>query len=351
MKSKLIGLLIIFLIITGCSKKEPEGDLIIHSYDTSSYPVAIPFEPSKLRYFHHARNALDIGIHMIEHSKVHFATSKYILHEGSILKEYGSDLLALVNRNSDSNPTGLNPSATTVFDIGNNKTVEGPVIINDVFEINFREINQPNKLAALTLALVVRSRINDDKGNLVTIDSEKLYAFATNAGRALASYFQGLPGVFDIPICILIYDDSSIDNGLPGSVIAEGLFTGRTGQFTPIEQSQAFVPTDLASSKDKQLYNQFVNLKRSLLGFLPENVSIIGKATYHQNQATKLKITITVMAKTYPEVYVLNEYLISLLKEFPEEVLIIVEIKNYENTLIVLRKEADSNQINKIVLD
>ena len=351
MKNKILIILVLFLALVSCNKQETVGDLTIHSSDNTSYPVAIPFEPSQLRYFHYADNALDIGQNMIEYSKNYFSTSKYILHEGSILKEHGDDLLALINRSSDSNPTGLNPSVTTVFDIGNNKTVTGPVIINDIFEINFREINQPNKLAAITLALVVRSNIEDDKGNIVTVDSEKLYAFATNAGIALASYFQSLPGVFDAPIGIIIYDDSKIDDGLSGTVIAEGLFTGRSGQFTRINQSTAFLPTNTSSEKDKALYNQFLNLKKSLLNYIPENLSIIGKGLYEENQAIKLKITVTILAKTYTEVYVLTEYLISLLNDFPEELLIIVEIKNFNNTLVVLRKESNSTQINKIVLD
>lgn len=341
----------LLLLIAGCTTNEPETDLIIHSYDSTAYSVAIPFEPSELRYFHHARNFLDIGQKMIEHSKVHFSPSKYVLHEGSLLKSYGDDLLALVNRDSEKNPTGLNPKADTVFDIGNNKTVTGPVIINDIFEINFKNINESQKIAGVTLALVVRSRIMDDKDQLVTIAEDKLYNFASNAGLLLSSYFHGLPGLFDTPICIIIYDDSATDNALTGRVIAEGLFDGRSGQFTPYNESTALVPTDVASGKDKVVYNQFLVLKRAVLNYVPENLSIIGKATYQANVATKLKISITLAAKTYTEIYVLTEYLMTLLTEFPKDLLIITEIKNFEKTLVVLRKEANSTTINKIVLD
>lgn len=353
MKVKSLFLIIIIaLLISGCTNQEqsPEN-LVISGSDKGSYAVALPFQPSRLRYFHNAKDYVQIGQGMIEYSKDYFGVENHILQEGTILKDYNDDMLALINRQSEANPTGLNPTSDTVFDTGNGTTATGPQIITDLFEINFMDTTNTNNIKGITLTLVVRSQTKDVNGNDITIASDKLYDFATNAGRKLESHFRNLPKVMDLPILIMLYDASSSDQTLPGKFLGKGYFLPRSGQFEAIDETWTIIPSTAASELDKTLVAQFNEMKRSLQGFIPENLGIVARAQYLDGIAQKVKITVTISSKTYTEIYVLTEYIMSLAQSFSQEVTLIIEIKNFKDTVVVMRREAGNDTITKVVMD
>ncbi|MFR5599750.1 MAG: CamS family sex pheromone protein, partial [Holdemania filiformis] len=81
-------------------------------------------------------------------------------------------------------------------------------------------------------------------------------------------------------------------------------------------------------------------VKAGVKDFMPENVNIIGKARYTNDTADYLKITVTVQAKSYTEIYSLMQLLNELSANFSStDMELIIEIKQLEETVMILHRE------------
>ena len=73
---------------------------------------------------------------------------------------------------------------------------------------------------------------------------------------------------------------------------------------------------------------------------MPENVNLIGKARYTNDAADYLKLTVTVQAKSYTEIYSLMQLLNELSVNFSStDMELIIEIKQLEETVMILHRE------------
>ena len=165
--------------------------------------------------------------------------------------------------------------------------------------------------------------------------------YASTIGRKLERYFRNKAEVdADLPIYITFYSSNSTSSSVPGAFIGQGLFTSRSGQFTPIEEQWVLIPSDQATALDGVLSSQFSTVKAGVKDFMPENVNIIGKARYTNDTADYLKITVTVQAKSYTEIYSLMQLLNELSANFSStDMELIIEIKQLEETVMILHRE------------
>lgn len=353
MKKGILLLIAMLLLLTGCGKQEEdiveEAPTVIAG-PAESYSVLLPFESNILRYAHTSSNYIEIGQGLYSYSLNYFSSNSVIVKEGDIIDSYNttdypSYRPLVLLRESASNPYGLNPSSSTNVPIGNGQTIQGPMIVRDLYEINFVSKEDSSKLVGISFALVVQEKVTDLDGTSYTIAAEELYNYATTAGRKLENYLRSLPEVGDVPILIMIYNSSSSDSSLPGTFIAQGYFNGRSGQFEKVNERWVLFPTTEALSLDSATYSQFEGFSSSIKDFLPENIGIVGKGYYVNNEIKKLLITINVQGKTYTEIYALTEYVVQLAKDFSLETELIIEITSFSDTISVITKEANSDKI------
>ena len=91
-------------------------------------------------------------------------------------------------------------------------------------------------------------------------------------------------------------------------------------------------------------------MKRSLTGFIPEDIGVIAYGEYHNEKLSQLQIKINVQTKTYTEVLALSHYIGELLTTFDTGSKIVVEIKSLNDTLAIIKKDVGKSEVEVIML-
>ena len=353
----LIGLSLI-LVACGSSTTEVANDEVmvtIDSYDETNYSISVPFDLSSARKWHgdtlSKLDQIEIPKGLQEYSKDYFSIDDNFMEQGSILTK--DDIQMLQRRESDDYPYALNPESG-LFDLTTAISVDSPYIVYDVVELDFVDKNNIDQLNGISLAIIMNSTVqNTNDGSEITydIDDERLYAFASVAGRKLELYMRTKQEVSpDLPIYISFYSANDDESYLPGKYIGGGLFEGRSGQFEEINEQWFLLPTTEHTEFDSVLASGYAIMKGEVNIFLPQNVSMIGKAKYVDDSLDYLKIDIDMQAKTYTEMYALAQYVNSLSKEIiTKEFELIINIKQNNETVFTITKEKGS--LNTVIND
>lgn len=350
---KVISLLVLALLIVGCSSSEPiDEDILVINTDSSSYDHVFPYEKSYNRFFHSGKDYKQIGEGLVEISKSYFPTDEYNLKEGSVITDFDNDYHPLINtRESTENPYGLNPERNTSIKVNANSEVEGPFFVSGLYEINFVSKEENNELAGMSLALVLNKTILDNDSKPVTVDDDVLYQFGTEvAGPKLESYLRKKSELANIPIVITIFVVDSANNSVPGNFIAEAVYKNRQGQFKAIDQKWAIFPTQSGRAISVYVDEQITGMKRSVNNFLAEDIGIVAYGEFVDKQLVRLNIDVSVQTKTYTEVLALTNYLAKMIQEMDMTASIRLEIKSMNDTLAIIIKGSNSNQIEIVMM-
>ena len=340
---KIIKVLILSLFLVGCFTNEKPSDdepVVVVKSDQGNYNYVLPFESNYLRFEHQAIDFIEIGQGLIEISKDYFSISSNSLKEGNILSSYREDYQPLIMlRESSENPVGLNPHRDTKVKVNANTEVTGPRFVTDLFEVDFVSSKNTSTLTGASFALVLNRTIMDDNNRPAVVDDDILYEFATKiAGPKLESYLRKKPQLSGVPIVIAIYVTDNSNISIPGNYIAKAQFINRQGQFERIDHKWAIFPTSSGLRVDGMTNEQISSMKRSLTGFIPEDIGVVGYGEYYDDKLTNLKIKINVQNKTYTEVLALSHYVAELIMSFDTQSKVIVEIKSLEQTLAIIKR-------------
>lgn len=337
----LLGLSLV-LLLSGCGSGEEQSETqstVISSYSADEYQTLLPHEVSASRYWQgNATSRFDIlkmPKQLIELSKKHFAVKDNYLQAGQVLSY--EDVQELQRYSSQDHSYGLNPEST--FEVSEAIILDKPYIVYGIVEMDFISKEDQKTLNGISVAILMNQTVTNGDST-VTIPQDKLYTYASTVGRKLERYFRTKSEIdANLPIYITFYSSEGTDSNLPGTFIGEGIFTGRSGQFTAINEQWVMIPSDDATDLDGVLSSQFSTVKAGLKDFMPENVSIIGQARYTNDTADYLKITVNVQAKSYAEIYSLVQLLNELSVNFASTDLeLIIEIKQLDETVMILHR-------------
>jgi protein involved in sex pheromone biosynthesis len=350
---KKIVLICLSLILVSCSNSSEEistdeGLVNIDSYDKTDYSISVPFDLSNARKWHgdslSRLDQIEIPKGLQNYSKDYFNVDDNFMQQGSVLTK--DDILMLQRRQSDDYPYALNPESG-LFELTTAQTVDSPYIVYDVVELDYVDKKDSSELSGISLAIVMNStvnNVNDASETTYTIDDDRLYKFASVAGRKLELYMRTKEDVSpDLPIYISFYSAKDDESYLPGKFIGGGLFEGRSGQFQEIDEEWYLLPTTEHTEFDGILASGYAIIKGEVNVFLPQNVSMIAKAKYINNSLDYLKIDIVMQAKTYTEMYALTQYVNSLSNEIiTKEYDLIIDIKQNDESVFTITKEKGS---------
>lgn len=336
----------VLMLLAGCAPTvvSPKATLI-ESQDPGDYDILVPFNPSPIRYNHGIYlgtvDLMDIGSRLQEHAKKVFSVDKYRLAEGQILTI--TRVNNLLKRESSDIPEGLNPAKGSLFATGvGATTILDAVLVADIVEIDFYTGSASNPvLTGIALAVVFNQTL-DVNGTQVTITNDKLSEYAQTVGRKLERYFRAIQGIENLDIYMGLYTTQKIDSTLPGHFFSEATFTAREGQFTPVDEEWVFFPSQTALDKDIPSSTAFNKLRTTLTTFTPESMGTVGEGLYVDDALDYLKITVSLQAKSYTEVYALTQTVVSLLSEFHHEKYdIIVKIESNFSTVALIELDKD----------
>lgn len=355
MKRNVIPILLIMLVLSGCSSKvdgENQNNTTIISSIAGEYPVAIDYEASSTRNYHGtylgSYDLVEIGSKLIEKSKQHFDVKDYILQEGQIITN--DRLSNLVMRESTENPAGLNPSSGSEFDIGDGTKLLDPVLVADVVELNFLENSKDGlAVAGMSVAIVFNQIQRVETATSITmyeIQQDRLYQYATDVGRKLESYLRTLNQVGEIPIYIGLYSTKNVDAAVSGSYFGEGYFISRSGQFKSVNEKWLILPSNEVEEIDPITSTFFAGLKKSLQKFLPESVGVVGKGRYVDNKLEYLKIDIQLVGKTYMEIKATTQLAASILEGMENNtVQVVAKVISLGKVVAIIEKKKNQNKV------
>lgn len=348
MKKLLISLSILLLASCASSQTQPNEGNLIESLNQDDYAVLIPFESSPVRSYHGTylgkADFMEVGARLLTKTKSVFDPKTYFISEGQVLTP--SLLGQLVKRESSDNPYGLNPPSGSNFQTGINEvSVLDAVLVADVVETDFYTGSSMDPvLSGIAFAMVLNDQISQADGTLVPVDPQRLYEYASDMGRKLERFIRTLADMEDIPVYIALYSTESLDSYLPGKFIGEGTFDGRSGQFSQTSETWVMFPSSVASTLDPQTDASFSSFRSKIVDFIPETIGVIGEARYVNNDLDFLRLSLSIQAKTYTEVFALAQYTASLLEGFEKgNYGIIVKINSIDETLVLIERDRLGN--------
>ncbi len=349
MKFKIFLCAIFLVTLVGCQNNDTveETGIVVKGTNKGDYAMVIPYELSEGRYFHGSSTTrydmIEVEKGLEERSKEYFSVKNYMQIAGKCLT--ADNLRMLQRRESDEYPYALNPRLGE-FEINSAIKVESPYIVYDVVEIPFVQNSDTTKITGVSLAILMNSSVTSEDEK-VQIPKERLYNYGSMIGRKLESYVRQFTTLdADCPIYIALYMSSDSGSSVPGTFIGEGYFTGRSGQFTEINEEWALFPTDLAQRLDTTLYTQFVNIKNQIHDFLPENIDMIGLGRFEDKLCKELKIDVNIQAKTYSEISAIAQYIAQLCDVIDtSQMELKIEIKMFDETYFTMVKKVGETEM------
>lgn len=338
---------LIVLLISACSAQNVDtGGNLLSAQIEGEYSILIPFEASSIRSYHGTylskADRIEVGSRLLEKTKSVFDPSVMFISEGQILSM--DDLSKLVKRESSENPYGLNPPSGSSFVVNDSgASIENAVVVADVVEVDFYTgSNTKPVLSGIAFTIVLNGSIKDASGSTITIDENRLYAYGSDMGRKLERYIRTISNLEDIPVYIALYSTQSLDASLPGHYIGEGLFDGRSGQFSQNTESWFIFPSNAAANFDPKTDASFSRFKAEVADFVPDALGVIAQGRYEEDGLNHLVIEIQLQAKTFTEIYALSYLVMDLLSQFESgDYDIIVKINDIDENLALISQSED----------
>ena len=373
------------LLVSGCRKKEEEVETgtIIKPVISGEYGYYINNEISDTRYIHNSYRAskadpLTMGQGALQLAKKYFDPKQYLVQEGNVLsnselerQDTSYNALGLLKFKTEINPEGLNPEKGTPIDNGNGITMYNAILVSDVYEIDYVQVNNGiAEIVGFTFVVVLSDTVQyreaefDDNGNVktdsngevllkdgwktTTITKEQLYTYGSvEAGQRLVNYLRNAhPEVGSLPIHMLLYEAPNSNANISGVFIGEAYVEDRVSSYTTLNQEWAFLPSDRMDQLNGLVASQFTQLKTNLFKNYPVDVGLWGKGFFENDLLQTLSLEVKVQAKTYTEIQSLIQYMVELSSYFTETSYSLkIDVQSDNETIAILSRDRGSSEM------
>lgn len=357
------------IVLAGCSKgnDNEENKIVTEPVEEGGYRTVYPFEASDAREVHTVMNlspydVMSAGKGLERYAKDYFSTDSYYLQDGKLLtrdrlmtNQSENDTEGLLNRNNKENPYGLNPTSGSTIPVDDQTTItvgSNTVPIVDVIEYDFvKDASSDADIEGIAVSIILNPNIVDEKGNQHTLSEKSLRLVGEEAGRKLVDYLKTLPEVSaNTPVMVGLFEINSEDASLGGTYLALGYGSESIDHFESVEEDWVIIPSQAASDIDPQIVSQFNTVKNSLQNVLPNDVGIIGKGFYIDNELDALMLNVETTGKTYSENLSVVQLLVTLMEHFNgDSYQITVKVNANQNTFAMLQRAKGEKDISVIM--
>lgn len=252
---------------------------------------------------------------LLDFSKEHFNTSKYVFQEGQYLSaETAKDWL---DRKSASNPDGLNPE-----DNGKTDDSRAPFYLQTLEEQDFMtQDGNDLKLAGIVIGMAMNTQDVYQKeqwGANFTQDISKAERIAHGKEMAaeVVKRYRAMSGVGnDVPIYVAMYAQAPEDSLSGGNFYSWSVANlGDTlGNWTDLDRQTVVLPMQDGTTSEKSvgsaLDTSFKNFTDKLQGFFPNLSSITGQASYDGSNLKGLNVTVSTQFYSATEIESFANYI------------------------------------------
>ncbi|MFT9388204.1 MULTISPECIES: CamS family sex pheromone protein [Leuconostoc] len=306
-------------------------------------------EPNNLDVKHFESSLLDLA-------KTKFKPNQYIFQEGQYLS---SDTVTnLLDRNSKSNPDGLNPE-----DNGKTDNSRNPIYVQTLTEQDFMSKDGNNlKLAGMVIGVAMNTQDEYQKeqyGATYTqnISDADRIAYGKKIAPKIIEQVRAQSGVAkDTPIVIAMYANAPADSLAPGNFYAEAT----SDQGTTLKNWQSFDNQSIVLPKEAtdtsklgtDENNGFANFKNDVANFFPNIAGATAVANFKGGVLSSMNVTVTTQFYSQTEIESFTTYVSqSALKFLPSNVPVRIEVQTANELQAILIRQANDKTFTITLLD
>lgn len=319
---KLVLMLSILLLFTGCNKSEKQTI----SYDNDYYQVATPYKETTNNYSLNSFNKEEVESMLMYLSTNYFSLNNSLYQEGQYLST--NTVKDLVNKYNDTDKL-LNDNMTK------------PTYISAIYEQDYLANN--SNLKGISLAIILntnQSYIQDNKTYNQVLDESEVLDFGKIQASKLLSYLRSIEELKNIKIVIGLYVNSN--NYLKGSFKYIGSTSNNKIDLDYVNYNYRLLDSSSNMQNDINNYNNAIALKNVLNNY---NVYIKMQGLYKDNDLLKLDIAINSNYLKQAEILNMANIITDNLNSFSTVVTIKVYFISNSVTKALLIKENDEAKI------
>ncbi|MHA8138107.1 CamS family sex pheromone protein [Lactobacillaceae bacterium Scapto_B20] len=249
-------------------------------------------------------------------SKKHFSTSKYIFQEGQYVSTDTAE--NWLGRKTKSNPEGMNPAG---------KDTKVPLYLQQMDEQDFlTQDGNSLKLSGMTIGLGINSIYYYQKEAYGATYEMKLSDAEVKAqGKAIASrvlaQLRKNKQLKNIPIVIALYKQAPDDSLVGGNFFAYSVNdagTTKVNAWKAINEKNYVFPVASGQSgpSNNTDENDFSNFKTQIQNFFPNLSGVTAQAQYMNGSLTGMNVNITTQFYSQTEIISFTQYLQSTASKY-----------------------------------
>lgn len=379
MKRLSIGLLVILLLLTSCTSKNNDQELvqdgekteeqksIVPSYQLTDeeYKVVLPFRPSKARgvITDRIENRIDISemeSGLKRHSTQVFDPKNHFFEEGQyltedIIREWTGRKTTQKVKDQEVEVEGLNPkiSSDSEYDASVEELKENPRYISHILEQNYLVHNEDNsvQLGGVSIGIAMKSvyRFQNEIGgpnHYQDISKKEMEEKAKEYAEIIVSRMRNIDGLENVPIFIAVFREGEQNSAVPGSYVMKT--TVNQGEadikkWEEINEQYVLFPSSEAKKKFIDDHQVITSFGDDIADYFPNYVGIIGEGFYANKELQTLKIEVPIEFHGQGEVVGFTQYVYGLIQEkFPDHYDLQVKVTSTEGIeSVLIRKKGE----------
>ncbi|MDF7637036.1 CamS family sex pheromone protein [Leuconostocaceae bacterium ESL0958] len=283
---------------------------------------------------------------LLDLSKSHFKTGRYIFQEGQYLD--ADTVSGLLARNSDSNKNGLNPK-----DNGKTDSSRAPTYLQSMTEQDFmtKEGNDL-RLGGMVVGLAMNTQDAYQKEQYGAtyyqdISAADRIAYGKKIAPKVIEAIRQQKGVGkNVPIVLAMYANAPQDSLAPGAFYAQATSKSgdNLGPWSDVDQSSIVLPKESSASAGlgDDENNGFTNFKNDVTNFFPNIAGTTAVAKYANKKLSSMDVTVTTQFYSQTEIDSFTNYLSSAaLKYLPASAPVKITVKTANEVQAILVRKAD----------
>jgi protein involved in sex pheromone biosynthesis len=273
---------------------------------------------------------------LLQLSKEKFSTSNYIFREGQLLSK--TTVENWLGRQSNSNPTGLNPQDNGQTDA--NK--RNPIYVQQLEEQDYMKQNGSKlTLSGMTIGIGMNRKDYYQKEKYgatfsTTISEEKMVEEGRIAAAKVLQRVRQKVGS-NVPILIAMFQQAPNDSLVGGSFYAYTYVkSGSTiSSWQNVNLTSYVMPaTSTNSVPNDNDETSFESFKKQVQNFFPNLAGVTAQAEYQNKQLQGMHINITTQFYSETEIISFTQYLAQVAKNYlPSGIPIDITVKGSDGTI------------------
>lgn len=283
---KLSLILLLSLLLVGCSSNEPDQDVKKLQISEDYYEIASPYKKGvgnnySITSVYNNYDLDEIEKWLMNLSMKYFKVSNSYYQAGQYLKE--KDLKKLLSRDM------LNDIEEIKIDGVKLK----PTYISYIHEQNY--LDADGKLKGISLGIVLNpyQEYTNEYGAYLykTVNENTLIEYGKQASKKLLDYLINDKKLSKNKFLIALYIESKPNDVLPGSFRYVGITSRNSINFKAVNYKYEYLKSDVVMSNDNALYNIIVSLENKVKA-INDEAYISGTVLYVDNQVSEVEIDV-----------------------------------------------------------